>query len=195
MEVILDRLTPSEFFENGGIVEKNDGTEQIRDRHGFDNIPDKKMKEYTCRIGNKYYAYSPIQCSFYYRNIANFLPEKDPYGIKNVNFSLIDSTHDRWEDYKKQRLERGFDSSELWNLDSTIAKFVYPRLKAFYNDGDMVGYPGRLTENKWNDILKSMIKAFDIIVNKNIIDFTEKERKQVNNGLRLFAEYFFDLWH
>lgn len=133
MEIILNRLTPSEFFENGGVIEKNDGTEQIQDRSDFDNIPNEKMKEYTCRIGRKYYTYSPLEASFYYRDISNYLPEKDPYGIKNVNFSLIDNTDDRWEDYKKQRLERGFDNSELWSLDSTIAEFVYPRLKAFYS--------------------------------------------------------------
>lgn len=195
MEIILNRLTPSEFFENGGVIEKNDGTEQIQDRSDFDNIPNEKMKEYTCRIGSKYYEYSPLEASFYYRDISNYLPEKDPYGIKNVNFTLIDNTDDRWEEYRKQRLERGFDDSELWSLDSTIAEFVYPRLKAFYNEGDMLGYPARLTKNKWHDILKSMIKAFDIIVNKNIIDYTKEERKQVDNGLRLFAEYFSDLWY
>lgn len=33
--------------------------------------------------------------------------------------------------YKEQRKLRGFDDSELWDLDITIAKFVLPRLKRF----------------------------------------------------------------
>lgn len=37
----------------------------------------------------------------------------DPYGIKNVNFSLISKDDNRFEAYKKQRLERGFDDSEM----------------------------------------------------------------------------------
>lgn len=35
----------------------------------------------------------------------------------------------------KQRWTRGFDDSELWSLDWTIAKFVLPRLKAFREMG------------------------------------------------------------
>ena len=30
-----------------------------------------------------------------------------------------------------QRRRRGFDDRELWSLDHTIARYVYPRLKAF----------------------------------------------------------------
>ena len=30
-----------------------------------------------------------------------------------------------------QRRKRGFDDRELWGLDHTIAKFIYPRIKAF----------------------------------------------------------------
>lgn len=195
MEIILDRLTPSEFFENGGVVEKNDGTEQIQTRERFDNIPDEERKDYVCRIGSKYYKYSPVKATFYYRDISNFLPEKDPYGIKNVNFSLIDNTDKRWEKFKKQRLERGFDNSELWNLDSTIANFVYPRLKAFYNDGDTGGHPGRVTFEEWKTILQKMIVAFEIIIEKNVINFTEDDENDVDKGLKLFTAYFLDLWN
>ena len=53
-------------------------------------------------------------------------------GIPNVCFSLADEITENdelKEKYKQQRIERGFDDSELWNLDYTIASFVLPRLK------------------------------------------------------------------
>ena len=56
----------------------------------------------------------------------------DPYGFENINFSLdLSEDDERKELFKKQRLERGFDETELWNLDTTILKFILPRLKAF----------------------------------------------------------------
>ena len=56
----------------------------------------------------------------------------DPYGVENINFSLdLKEDDERKEIFKKQRLERGFDETELWNLDTTILKFILPRLKAF----------------------------------------------------------------
>ena len=48
-----------------------------------------------------------------------------------MNFSLISQDHPKWDKFTKQRLERGFDDSETWNLDLTIAKFVLPRLESF----------------------------------------------------------------
>ena len=53
--------------------------------------------------------------------------------IKN-NFSLVDKTFSKTlrEKYKIQRKERGFDSTELWNLDTTLLRFLLPRLITIY---------------------------------------------------------------
>ena len=47
-----------------------------------------------------------IEPSIYNRLVEEFLGsvEKDPYGIKNVNFSLIKPDDSRWKKYQKQRL-------------------------------------------------------------------------------------------
>jgi hypothetical protein len=42
--------------------------------------------------------------------------------------------------WKKQRDERGFDDTELWNLDVTMAKFILPRLAAFHKQSPVYGY-------------------------------------------------------
>lgn len=112
----------------------------------------------------------------------------DPYNIPNVNFTLINRSDKRWDDYKEQRMSRGFDNSETWSLDSTISRFIEPRLKVFKELH--AGYPGYLTEEKWEEILDKMIKAFEYINNDDTFDHKE----EVDEGLDLFRKHFFDLW-
>lgn len=122
----------------------------------------------------------------------------DTYKIKNVNFSLIKENDPRFEDFKKQRLERGFDSSELWSLDCTIAEFIAPRLKAFKEvSADNGDHPGRLTQKEWQDILSQMIEGFEIYPDHfnwpN--DKQEENWKKVDKAMSLFHKYFFHLWY
>ena len=63
--------------------------------------------------------------------------------------------------WKKQVKERGFDDRELWSLDFTISKFILPRLQAFKKQ--KAGYPGHLTEKKWDNKLDKMIAAFTLL--------------------------------
>lgn len=131
---------------------------------------------------------------------CSYNKDLDPYNIPNVNFTLINRSDTRWDEYKKQRLERGFDNSETWSLDSTIARFIEPRLRVFKEIHG--GYPGNLTEEKWDEILDKMIKAFEYINNEDLgIDESKhgldryKDREQtIKEGLDLFREYFFALW-
>lgn len=56
---------------------------------------------------------------------------KDPYGIPNVCFSLINKKDERWKRFKEQRINRGFDESETWALGHTFLSFIYPRFKEY----------------------------------------------------------------
>lgn len=195
MKVILTDLYISEFLdENGGIVEILDG-KKITTAREFQELKIRAKDIKSAKIGYKTYVYDEEHYSFNYSDMRNFLEPKDAYGIKNVNFSLIDRDDSRWEEFKKERLENGFDESETWALDSTIAKFILPRLKCFYNDGDILSYPGNLTSKEWSEIVYKMVKAFDLIVNVDAAKRTEEEVKAVEEGLDLFREYFFDLWN
>lgn len=79
---------------------------------------------------------------------------------------------------KYQRLTRGFDYRELWNLDYTIAKFVAPRLRHFRNynalgvtPGCMIKFdektgmplddPENLAHKEWLNILDKMLYSFE----------------------------------
>lgn len=116
----------------------------------------------------------------------------DPYGIPNVNFTLIDQNDNRWEEYKKQRIERGFDDSELWSLDVTISKFILPRLKAFKDIAG--GYPGGMTAEYWEQTLDHMIEAFELQAECKF-SHTKEEEKKIEDGLKLFTNYFGHLWY
>lgn len=122
----------------------------------------------------------------------------DPYGIKNVNFSLIKENDERFEAYKKQRLERGFDDSELWSLDCTIAEFIAPRLKAFKEHVEQIGdHPSSVSEKEWQKILNEMVEGFEIYPNHFHWTHEESEEnwKKVNKALSHFHKYFFALWN
>ena len=125
---------------------------------------------------------------------------EDILGRENVNFSLVtpEENDERAKKYKEQRMTRGFDDSETWNLDITIAKFIVPRLKAFKECKN--GHPSRLTEKKWNKILDEMIEGFELYCKKDEWEFEQdlNERNdkfaKVNKSLKLFSKYFHDLW-
>lgn len=130
----------------------------------------------------------------------NILPETlsiqnvDPYMVQNkgnINFTLIDPDDKRWNEYYEQRMKYGFDDSETWSLDSTIARFTLPRLKRFKELNG--GYPSYLTEESWIDILQKIIDAFTLY-EKNSIPFNKNEEKIIEEGLSLFAKYFRNLW-
>lgn len=232
MEVILDELTPLEFFNHGGIVKLTVNSEDImkicevkkkytffdyKSYTGFfrnlymrylNKFPGQgvyetvnKCLELKPSIGNSLYVVDLKYdgkvtyefAKFYYsgENIdKKDIAPRDPYGIKNVCFSLVDENDDRWEEFTDERLERGFDESELWNLDYTIACFVYPRLKAFRDGFD--AHPEEMREDEWKGILDKILKGFEILISDGTK--TEEDYKTEDEALRLFAEYYRNLW-
>lgn len=97
-----------------------------------------------------------------------------------------------------QRLTKGWDDSDTWSLDLTIAEFVLPRLKRFKEVNN--GYPGNMTAAQWDEILDKMIYAMemiacdDITYNKADVEEIKDIGNRVDEGCRLFGEYFQGLW-
>lgn len=115
--------------------------------------------------------------------------------IPNVCFSLDDGSFENSKEYKKQRETRGFDETECWNLDTTIAKFILPRLKCLKEIKH--GYPYDLSEEQWDEILDKMILAFDLQLKEGStmkLEEMEANTKIQDEGLELFAKYYHDLW-
>ena len=111
--------------------------------------------------------------------------------------------------YHEQRNKRGFDDTELWSLDQTIYRFTLPRLKRYKDI--LVGYPGCMSfllegeykdfepekgnsercGNLWEFLISEMIFGIEETTKENIKD---SDRQRVENGIRLFHEYFNSLW-
>lgn len=158
----------------------------------------------SATIGNKSYQIgtddeikSLDMCKFHYLadnesyGYKKDISQKDAYGLTNVNFSVINPEDNRWDEFKKQRIIRGFDDTELWNLDSTIANFVYPRLVRFKEI--KVGYPGCFSSNEeWDNVLSKIIKGFELMCDDNVKK--EDEDIIINEALCLFSKHFGDLW-
>jgi hypothetical protein len=93
-----------------------------------------------------------------------------------------------------QRVYRGWDDSETWSLDSSLAKIVLPRLKRFRELYG--GRPARLTTEEWANIIDEMIFAFEFHTSEERWCCTDKDKwNRVNNGLELFGKYYSHLWY
>ena len=112
-------------------------------------------------------------------------------GIPNVCFSLTKPDDDREPDYKKQRIERGFDNSETWSLMNTIANFIIPRLERYEEIAkDVLKREPKLVKD-----IACFLNALKLISrDEGSFNFTDEEEKQWVKGIKLFPEIFMSLW-
>lgn len=104
----------------------------------------------------------------------------------------IKRTDKRQAKWRKQRKKYGYDTTELWSLDSTIAKFILPRLKAFRSF--RCGYPGALnSREEWDAILDVMIQGFEIQADDSRWHEYGADNK-IDAGIKVFCEWYCALW-
>jgi len=144
-------------------------------------------------IGDKYYSVNHSKSSsidlgkFYIEGIYSInqdLPNKDCWGIKNVNFSQIKKSDKFWDSFQLQRIKNGFDDSEVWNLDKTIVEFIIPRLNRFIQICE--------ESNNTSDIDIDSLKS---ILN-DLINYSDEEEQviNINNVFKRLAKYIDKLW-
>ena len=118
--------------------------------------------------------------------------------INNINFSVADEIYEKdletREMYKQQRFENGFDDTETWHMDRTIALFIIPRLKKFIEINN--GIPIGETVESYNEKLIFIINAFEnyYATNKYYESVDDNERKQLTEDVKLAVEYLSKLW-
>ena len=149
-------------------------------------------------------------------NIFFIIFNKHPYIFKSPFKLTRPLSSDDYNDTKREQKIRnnhiefkkknGFDPSECWNLDRQIALFVLPRLMHFrkihhglFNvNSTKAGSIEKFayySEEETNLRLDKMINAFKwIAFNAYYSSVDENEFKNVKEGLKLFAEHYFDLW-
>lgn len=111
--------------------------------------------------------------------------------IPNICFSLTEKDDEREEQFRKQRMERGFDDSETWSLDYTVASFIIPRLERYQELANE-----RLARDK--QLIREvdmLLEAMKLIVkDQGSHLWNEKEKEIVTLGLALFPKVFTTLW-
>jgi hypothetical protein len=121
-----------------------------------------------------------------------------PEGLNNIIFSVADDVYEKdpvkKEQYRQQRFERGFDDTETWHMDRTMALFIIPRLKRFMEVNN--GIPIGETEESYDEKLRFIIQAFENYYATdqyyNSVDI--EERKKLTDDVRLAVEYLSKLW-
>jgi len=118
--------------------------------------------------------------------------------IVNINFSVADEVYEKdittREMYKQQRFENGFDDTETWHMDRTIALFIIPRLKKFIEVNN--GIPTGETVESYNEKLNFIISAFEnyYATNRYYESVDDIERKQLTDDVKKAVEYLSKLW-
>jgi len=121
-----------------------------------------------------------------------------PEALKNINFSVADEVYSKdlntREMYKQQRFEQGFDDTETWHLDRTMALFLVPRLKKFIQVNN--GIPYGETIESYNEKLNFIISAFEnyYVTNKYYQSTDTEERKKLTDDVRIAVDYLSKLW-
>jgi hypothetical protein len=125
-----------------------------------------------------------------------------PEGLKNINFSVADEVYIKdlatREMYKQQRFENGFDDTETWHIDRTLALFIIPRLKRFIEVNN--GIPNGETVESYDEKLNFIISAFEnyYATDRYYQSTDNAERKQLTDDVRkavgLLSNLWFELW-
>lgn len=93
-----------------------------------------------------------------------------------------------------QRRKRGWDDSDTWSLDHSLAKVILPRLKRFKEVAPMVPADYN-SEAEWQADLDKMIAAFEFAASEERWGCYDKEKwEEVHEGIELFAKNYFALW-
>jgi len=125
-----------------------------------------------------------------------------PEGLKNINFSVAEEIYGKdptsLEKYKQQRFENGFDDTETWHIDRTLALFIIPRLKRFIEVNN--GIPNGETVESYNEKLNFIISAFEnyYATDRYYQSTDSTEREQLTDDVRkavgLLSNLWFELW-
>jgi hypothetical protein len=110
---------------------------------------------------------------------------------------LTKRQHRGWK-FLWQRICSGWDDSVTWDLSSFISKYVLSRLRRFKQLN--IGYPPNLTAERWDAKLDKMIEAFELHTThwewySNVpVEERDKRMRKIEQGLKLFAKYYWHLW-
>ena len=130
---------------------------------------------------------------------VKYFPWRLGFKIKNLYYQVK---------YGFQRMFRGYDDTELFNMDMTFVDRYLKALKDFKKYH--YGHPYELTPEQWSAVLDELIKHLTLMNEDNVIaelkngmpDSFEPDYKTVNEiqdkhkneFFKLFSKWFYSLW-
>jgi hypothetical protein len=121
-----------------------------------------------------------------------------PEALKNINFSVSDEVYakdkEKLDVHQRQRFERGFDDTETWHMDRTMALFIIPRLKRFMEVNN--GIPNGETQESYDEKIRYVISAFEnyYVSDKYFNSVDIEERKKLTDDVKQALVYLNKLW-
>lgn len=109
-------------------------------------------------------------------------------------FVFMDENDKRAAEYEQERSRTGVSPDETWSLDSALARFMVPRLKAFRKHAS--GHPVCFkSTDAWLRAVRKMEMAFKLIIEEGEGKvLNEKQNRQEEEGLDLFRKHMRSLW-
>ena len=124
--------------------------------------------------------------------------------LKEIGVNEMDYPFSK-NDERYEPDEEGFVSAEFFDLDYTLALYIYSQL-CYFRDHCVYVTPWGLTEKEWKDILNRMITAFKLIItadndfaNDNTLDpekrrlASKRRQRKIARGMKDFVKYFHSL--
>ena len=128
-----------------------------------------------------------------------YFPWRLGYKIKNLYYQIK---------YGFQRMFRGYDDTEVFNMDFPFIERYLKILKDFRKNH--YGYPASITNEEWDNILDELIKHLTLMNENNVIvelkngmpenfgpDYktvSEIMDRHKDEFFKLFSKWFYDLW-
>jgi len=111
------------------------------------------------------------------------------YGLDN-----LDGKDNRSEEWKKQRSELGFDTTELWSLGDTIINFSLPRMKRLFEIEKEINVETEDMKEYYKSYEK-VIEGLEIFVRNNgARQFNDEETIKVDYALKEFGNMLPSMW-
>jgi hypothetical protein len=120
-----------------------------------------------------------------------------PEGLSNICFSVADDVYEKdpvvKEKHRQRRFEFGFDDTETWHMDRTMALFIIPRLKRFMEVNN--GIANGETEESYYEKMRFIVKAFeDYYATDKYFNGENEEKEKLTKDVRLAVDYLSKLW-
>lgn len=92
-----------------------------------------------------------------------------------------------------QRIKYGYCDKDIWNLDYTLANYIAATVTRL--EEKRAGYPGKITDEEWSQILKSIATDFYMSVDGDDYFISGSNNEvRLQEGFHLLQKWFYDLW-